>query len=129
MDNIAFRRFKNTEAGRLDRKNKTTEPAQPLNFIVEFANTTLFPEGFHSSREGWEILPEDEFLLELAKNPQLLQDFQDAKTRMAQALMSSQQLIDKKNEKAEKDLQREFEEFKRWKESKLAQKKFNKENK
>ena len=124
MDNIAFRRFKNVgkRIGRPRRSNRDevliTEWAQPPEFIVEFANCNLFPEGSHLANEGWEIMPEDEFAIELAKNPQYLKEFKDAKDRLV-AIQQVATKVEQINQKAiDRETNREFEEFKRWKDSK-----------
>jgi hypothetical protein len=67
MKNIAFKRAKTTP--------NVKDSLHP-EYIVEFADTTLFPPDFHKPEDGYEILPEDQFQQELAKNHEKHEQFQ-----------------------------------------------------
>jgi len=90
----------------------------PPELIVEYASCVLFPEGSHREEDGWEILPEDEFQVELAKNDEHLQEHMAAKASIVVAINQTLQDAKIKEVVAEREVTREFEEFKRWKDSK-----------
>ena len=117
MINIAFKRNKNNNPVNLD---------QSIDLIVVFEDVTLFPENHHLSQDGWEILPEDLFLIELAKNDKLTLDFAIKKLKLEEITIKSNQQLEIQRLKQEKEIQREFEEFKRWKLQQLAQRKLDK---
>lgn len=106
MKNIAFKRAKHCPA--------VKESLDP-EFIVEHADTSLFPEGFHRLEDGYEILPEDQFLDEFHKNDEKHEEFlakkrvEELKVQAAQAVAVQAKLLE------DKQFEREFEEFKRWK--------------
>jgi len=123
MKNIAFIRYERTlevpNFVKGKRQNLSTlERSLPLRFITEFADTSLFPEGTHTEEDGWEILPEDEFLLELAKNTQHLEDFRKEKERLLILVNNARVDEEHVERKTARELEREFEEFKRWKANK-----------
>lgn len=66
MKYIAFKRAKS---------NPGLQGVLPPEFITEYADTTLFPPGFHKVEEGWDNLLEDQFNEELAKNQMYLDAF------------------------------------------------------
>ncbi len=95
MKYIAFKRAKSS---------LNTKGALPDEYIVEFADTSLFTEGFHSPKE-YEILDEAMFKAELAKNPIHLEEFERNKLEIARSKIKSMKASDhrkKANEKATK---------------------------
>ena len=106
MKNIAFKRAKYCPA---------VKDSLHAEFIVEFADISLFPEGFHKLEDGYEILPEDQFLDEYQKNDERHQEkleakrVEEIKVQAAQAVASQAKVLE------DKQFEREFEEFKRWK--------------
>lgn len=106
MKNIALKRAKHCPA--------VKESLHP-EFITEYADTSLFPEGFHKLEDGYEILPEDQFLDEYHKNEEYHQEFLEAKRQeemkkqQAAAAAATAKMLE------DKQFEREFEEFKRWK--------------
>lgn len=106
----AFKRAKNTL---LYQEIKDQMPAE---YIMEHYDTSLFPKGYFTVKNGWEIENEDYFRLELAKNPDIINTFKqslhdldiDQKNILKQKTM--QELIENK---AEYKLYLEFIEWKK----------------
>lgn len=117
MINIAFKRNKNMVP---------INTSQHLDLIVLFEDVTQFPEFYHQEKDGWEILSEDLFLLELAKNDKLTLDFAIKKLKLEETLIKSNQQAEIQALKQQKEIQREFEEFQRWKIQKIEQRKLDK---
>lgn len=109
MKNIAFKRAKHSP--------QTKDSLHP-EFITEFADTTLFPEGFHKAEDGYEILSEDAFQKELAKNSGLHQQFLVKKRQLELSRQAALNAEAKKLAVEDKKMDREYEEFKRWKATK-----------
>ena len=87
-------------------------------FIVEFADTALFPPGFHKPEDGFEFMPEDLFVEELAKNESLHAEFLAHKAKLDQELLAVQAqkaALDAVRERKEKQ---EYEDFLKWKKMK-----------
>jgi len=109
MKNIAFKRAKSSPSV---AKNLHSD------FIIDYVDTTLFPEGFHTSEQGYEILGEDLFDLELNKNDQLHLAFLEKKRKDEIDLQNAtSDLLIQEQAQERKDL-REYEEFKKWKKMK-----------
>lgn len=113
MDNVAFKRAKVCPAVR--------DSLHP-DFIVEYANTSLFQDGFHKPEDGYEILPEDQFVEEFAKNEQLMQEYQKTKELDVAQRARTKALEDQRLAREESLAQKEFQEFLDWKRAKEAQK-------
>jgi len=109
MRNFAFKRAKS---------NPAVLKSLPPEFIVEFADTTLFPEGFHRVEDGFEILPEDEFEKEYAKNKPLHEAFLAKKIEQQKLAFQAEAAAQEKALADEKVAKREFELFQKWRESK-----------
>jgi len=109
MKNIAFKKAKNSPI---------VKDLLPSEFITEYADTSLFEEGYHLTQEGYEILPEDQFNKLLAKNERLLAQFnldkQEREATIVAAKIAEQMVLDQQEE----ILNKEFEDYKRWKKSK-----------
>lgn len=73
MVNIAFKRAK---------QFKELDGVMHPDFITEFADTSLFPQGFHRVEDGYEILGKDLFDIEYAKNEQLRLEFEETKLEL-----------------------------------------------
>jgi predicted ATP-dependent endonuclease of OLD family len=106
MKNYAFKRAK---------VSPNTQLSLHPEFITEYADTTLFPEGFHKPEEGYEILAEDEFKKELDKNEARHESFLKAKQELEKATLAAQESAQLSERMKEKQAQREFDEFLRWK--------------
>ena len=87
------------------------------DYIVEFADTSLFPKDFHKNLGGYEILPEEKFNELLSKNQDLhnqhLETLRNIEISKQQAIQAEEEVKRIENSV----LEREFEEFKRWKKS------------
>lgn len=70
MTKIAFKRAKSSP---------NLDDVMHPEFITEYADTSLFPEGFHKVEDGHEFLSKEEFDKELAKNPDLIEEFKQMK--------------------------------------------------
>ena len=105
MKNIAFRRAKNTPI--IEQLHD--------NFIVEFADTSLFPYGFHKKEDGWEFMDKEKFEKELAKNQKLNESFFKAKEKedLEKALAKEKSA----------PIDEELKEFRAWKAWKASQNK------
>jgi len=109
MKNIAFKRAKTAE---------NTKNSLHPDYIVEYADTTLFPEGFHKPEEGYEILSEEMFQEELSKNEQLHLDFLDKKEKDDADRIKTMAAMASQEEAQERKDKREYEEFLKWKKMK-----------
>lgn len=109
MKNIAFKRAKSS---------KSVEGSLHPDFITEYADTTLFPEGFHKPEDGFEILSEDMFQIELGKNENLHKEFTEKRLRDEQARFKAQESVQKAEKAAEREEMREYQEFLKWKQMK-----------
>lgn len=109
MKNIAFKRAKTTP---------TTKDILHPEYITEYADTSLFPEGFHKIEDGYEILSEDMFKVELAKNEQLHQEFLEKKKKDQEYKSKLMEAEAHKKQIEEQREQKEFQEFLKWKQNK-----------
>lgn len=108
MKNYAFKRAKNCPA--------VKDSLHP-EFICEHADTSLFPDGFHNPEEGYEILDQEQFDVEMAKNDSLHEEFLAKRRKdelLAQKAQSEAQQV---RDREEIKVRSEFEEFKAWKAS------------
>lgn len=113
MKRIAFKRAKSA--------SNVRDSLHP-EFIVEFADISLFPEGFHKPENGFEFLDESDFMIEYAKNDALQAEFEEQK-RQRNALQEKEFEALSIHEQAEKRKeQREFQEFLKWKAQKAKRK-------
>jgi hypothetical protein len=85
------------------------------DFIVEYADTSLFPEGFHKPEDGWEIVEDEVFEVELALNPSRLDQFKEEKRQLEEQRMASQAYLDSIEEAETRKQQEEYQEFLAWK--------------
>lgn len=108
MKNIAFKRAKNCPP--------VKDSLHP-EFICEHADTSLFPEGFHKVEDGYEILSEDMFAEEFAKNDEVHAQFLLDKREKELLEQKAQEQANQKKDLEEKKARAEFEEFKAWKQS------------
>jgi hypothetical protein len=109
MNNIAFKRAKTSP--------NTKDSLHP-EFIVEHADTSLFPDGFHKPEDGYEILSKDMFDVEFAKNDELHEEFlAKKKQEHADRLAAGASVINQEAAQERKD-KREYEEFLKWKKMK-----------
>ena len=109
MKNYAFKRAKHCPA--------VKDSLHP-EYIVEYADISLFEPGFHKHEDGYEIMPEDSFQDQLAKNQSLHQEFLEKKAKSElelQAIAAQKSALDAQRER--KDRQ-EYEEFLKWKKNK-----------
>lgn len=104
MRNVAFKRAKNTQAKGLLHDE----------FIVEHAYTDLFPKGFHKPEDGYEILTEEEFQAEWAKNDSYHADFLEEKRKLEKAEQASADAAAQKAAQEMKKKREEYEQFQRW---------------
>ena len=109
MKNIAFKRAKHSP--------QMKESLHP-EFITEYADISLFPEGFHRPEDGFEILSEDLFEVELAKNESYHAEFLEKKAKLEQDLIKAREAQELQELAQEKKDLREYEEFKKWKKMK-----------
>ena len=109
MKNYAFKRAKVTP---------TMKDSLHPEFITEYADTSLFPEGFHKSEDGYEILGEDLFMEELAKNESLHEEFVNHKRQLEQDIVRAEDAKITAELAQEKQDMREYEEFLKWKQMK-----------
>jgi len=109
MKNIAFKRAKSVEI--------VKDSLHP-DFIVEYADTSLFEEGFHRIEDGYEILSEDMFEIELSKNDELHDLFIEKKNQLEQEKNRIQAMLDNQELTQERKDKREYEEFLKWKKMK-----------
>ena len=108
MKLMAFKRAKHSP--------NTKDSLHP-EFIVEYADTSLFPEGFHKPEDGFELLGEDLFQLELEKNDGYHADFLEKKRKKEEQAINVQEQVIAQQEAEDRKLKKEFEEFRRWKQS------------
>lgn len=87
-------------------------------FITESANTALFPVGYHKIKDGYEILSEAQFQEEIAKNDERQAEFVKQQQELEQSRIKVQEILDRAKDVEDKKLQKEFEEFRRWKQAK-----------
>ena len=109
MKYIAFRRAKHCPA--------VSHNLHP-EFIVEYADTSLFPPGFHRLEDGWESLLEKDFENELLQNDKLHSQFLITKRQREIAYMRAKAIAVQQENKEQLKMQKEFEEFRAWKASK-----------
>lgn len=107
MRYVAFKRYKNTE--------NSSMRAHHDDFIVEHAYTDLFPKGFHKKSDGYEIVTEEEFESEIAKNPQLLEEHIEKEQERVQAQREAFKAKRLKEIEEFKKEQKEYQEFLKWK--------------
>lgn len=106
MKNIAFKRAKH-----FDNMKDTLHP----EFVVESADTSLFPEGFHKLSDGYEIVDEAQFAEIQSKNDELQQAFLRDKSRFAAEQLKIQEALARQAEVQERKDKKEYEEFLKWK--------------
>ena len=106
MKNIAFKRAKNSPM--------VKDSLHP-DFITEYADTTLFPEGFHKPEDGYEIMSEDQFNEDLAKNEERHQEFQEELKKRQEIEFRTRQAQDAIKAAEDRKAKREYEEFLKWK--------------
>ncbi len=53
------------------KKAKAIQVDLPDEFILEYADISLFPEGFHKVEDGFEFMSQEELDLALINNPQI----------------------------------------------------------
>lgn len=109
MKNIAFKRAK---------KAPMVKDSLHPEFIVEYADTTLFEEGFHKPEDGFEILSEDVFVLDLAKNEERHAEFQEELKKRQETELKIKTAEETARLADERKAKREYEEFLNWKKSK-----------
>jgi len=108
MRNVAFKRAKHSP--------KVAESLHS-DYITEHAYTDLFEEGFHKAEDGYEILPEDQFIKELSKNDNLHREFLAKKEQLEKALQASLAAEAQVQAQQEKLASKEYEQFLKWKKS------------
>lgn len=106
MKNIAFKRAKSSPS--------VKDSLHP-DFITEYADTSLFEEGFHRVEDGYEILDEARFQEELSKNDELHRQFTEKRLKDEQDLIKAKEALEIQELAQEKKDLREYEEFLRWK--------------
>ena len=109
MKNIAFKRAKSSPA--------VKDSLHP-DFITEYADTTLFEEGFHKVEDGFEILDEEQFKVELSKNDELHRQYTEKRLKDEQDMFKAKEALEIQELAQEKKDLREYEEFKKWKKMK-----------
>jgi predicted ribonuclease YlaK len=110
MKQIAFKRAKHSPV--------VASSLHP-EFITEFADTKDFPKGFHKAEDGWEVVDEAQFQAEIALNDTRHQEFLDKKRETELAEQKVKEAEAAQVQATEKQIEKEYEEFKAWK---LAQK-------
>lgn len=108
MKLIAFKRAKHVPAMK--------DSLHP-EFIVEFADTALFPKDFHKPEDGFELLGEDLFLKEYEKNDSYHAEFLDKKRQDELLKIKIEEQMEEQRLTEDRKLKKEFEEFRRWKQS------------
>lgn len=106
MKNYAFKRASS---------NPSTGSSLHSKFITEYADTTLFEPGFHKQEDGYEILPEDQFFGELAKNDSLHVEFLKKKAAQDEAIRAALEAEAQVLEQEQRKLEEEFNQFQKWK--------------
>lgn len=91
----------------------TSFPSLHPESIVEYIDTQ-----FLTSTEGYETLLEEDFKVELAKNEERLASHLKKLEEEAKATLLAQEQAEIARKAEEKELEREFEIFKRWKQNK-----------
>lgn len=109
MKLIAFKRAKHSP--------NTKDSLHP-EFIVEYADTALFPKDFHKPEDGFELLGEDLFTLELEKNEAYHAEFLEKRREKELYDIKVREQIEVKQEAEDRKISKEFEEFRRWKQAK-----------
>lgn len=107
MRNIAFKRAKHCP-----------NVAQSLHpeYIVEYAYTDLFEEGFHKIEDGYEILSEIEFNKEFKKNTQYQLEHSDKKKFLRQSESRAKQAkLQKKRQEIKEELRKQHKNLKKGK--------------
>lgn len=106
MKRFAFKRAKSSHMSK--------DSLHP-EFIVEFADISLFPEGFHKAEDGYEFLDEDDFNLEYAKNQDRHDEFLAKKKEEEALKIKEKEALEIQRLAKEKQEQRELEQFRKWK--------------
>ena len=106
MKNIAFKRAKNAPA---------VKDALPPEFICEHADTDLFEPGFHKHEDGYEILAEEDFLIEFAKDDKYMSEYLEEKSKQAELELKAQSDAQQVRLVEERKAQIEYAEFQAWK--------------
>jgi len=109
MNNIAFKRAKT---------NPDIQESLHPDFITEYADTSLFEEGFHKSENGYEILDEESFNREFSKNSQRHLDFLSQKRQLEVDRQAAEAAVAIQKAAQDRKDNREFEEFIKWKNTK-----------
>jgi hypothetical protein len=129
MEMIAFKRFKNT----IPKNEQGVRPVlavnqytQPPELITEYIKVSLADQNTLREDDGYEFLPEDLFLLELAKLDQIRVEHKLEVERLQEILDADAIQAEIAQKAEEREIVREFEEFKRWKEQKKLQKELKK---
>ncbi len=109
MKLIAFKRAKHSP--------NTKDSLHP-EFIVEYADTALFPKDFHKPEDGFELLGEDLFVLELEKNEAYHAEFLEKKRQLELDTIKVREQMAAQEEAEERKARKEYEEFQKWKKMK-----------
>lgn len=88
----------------------TNFPYLHREFITEYVEASLIP-----STEGYETLPEEFFLKELAKNEKRHEEHLKYLELLEKSKIQAEKDAETITEEKERALKREFEQFKRWK--------------
>lgn len=93
-------------------KRSQNNPALHPEFITEYIDASLL-----KSTEGYETMIEEHFLLELAKNPERHESQLKAIDELEKAKIAAESSATLYKEAEERELNREFELFKRWRQT------------
>ena len=84
-------------------------------FICEYADTSLFPVGFHKAEDGYEILDEEQFEAELAKNELLHEEFLARRRKAELDAIAAKEAAAIVQENEDRKARIEYEQFLEWK--------------